>query len=100
MLWLGVWAENLELRGITEGTSKSGNTFLTLKVEDREGNSNDVSVTGDNVAVARSMNLTRGDVLDLRLVIVTGRRSYAMLSREGGSLVRHGNAYTGLAENA
>lgn len=96
MLWVGLWAENYEVRGVTNGVSKAGNPYMTIRVEDAEGNANEVSVTGDAIQQVNDLQLRKGDVVDMRLTIVTGRdRAYASLSRGAGSIIKQGNAYAG-----
>lgn len=86
--------DDYEVRGVTTGTSKKGNTFKSIKLESLEGNTCEVSVTNDALFYDVD-KLTKGDVITCRVRAVSGReRSY--LSLLSAPVVK-GNSYTGEA---
>ena len=69
-----------EVRGVSQGTSKKGNEFLTLRVESPDGKSNEISVTNSGLFGA-VRQLRKGDVCNLDVAAVAGpQRSFVMLT--------------------
>lgn len=103
MLWRGALVQNQEVRSITSGTSKAGKRFLTLKVEDDQGNDNELTISGDMVGVVESLQLVKGDVIDLHVTVVSGYRdgrsyAYSTLTNMQNPIVIKGNAYQGYSD--
>ena len=84
--------EDYEVRVVNSGTSKKGNPYRSIKMESKDGNSIDVSVT-DDAYFYDVDKLSKGDVVSCKVMAVAGRdRSYISLR---SAPVVTGNAYTG-----
>lgn len=72
--------EDWEVRGTTEGVSKAGKPWASVRVEDMSGRmSADVSTSDDNL-IAAIRGLGKGDLVNLRVRAVAGKeRSYLVL---------------------
>lgn len=68
-----------EVRGVTEGTSKKGNRFQLIRLEDQRGYALEVTNTDDSL-MASVAALKRGDTVDMFVRAVGGRqRQYIQL---------------------
>lgn len=81
-----------EVRGVTTGTSKKGNTFKSLRLESMDGRTLEVSCT-DSALFADVDKLNKGDMISCTVRAVAGKeRSYVSLLT---APTAHGNSYKG-----
>lgn len=82
--------DDYEVRAVTIGTSRKGNSFRAVKVESKEGHDAEISVTNQNL-FASVDGLRKGDLICCRVLAVsTPKRSYIQLMNEP---VKKGNSY-------
>lgn len=83
--------EDWEVRGTTEGVSKAGKPWASLRVEDMSGRmSAEVSTSDDNL-IPSVRSLAKGDLVNLLVRAVAGKeRSYLVLIAKPEVL---GNSY-------
>lgn len=81
-----------EVRGVTTGVSKKGNTFKSLRLESMDGRNLDVSCT-DSQLFTDVDKLSKGDMISCTVRAVAGKeRSYVSLLSVP---TVHGNSYKG-----
>lgn len=85
--------DDYEVRGVTTGTSKKGNTFKAIKLESKDGRSCEVSCT-DDALFSFVDSLSKGDVITCKVRAVSAQK-YSYISLLSAPVVK-GNSYKGV----